>query len=143
MSLPLIIHLLTFAALIPLILYSDHEAFLYLRDKKPVLEHRKMTYLHYAVGTGLLIMIASGLYMAWPIFDIMLSVPSFAAKMAFVTLLVVNAFLLGSLIPIASTTPFAQLSTGQKFRLLASGAASAIGWIGATAAAFLTFGWIF
>jgi hypothetical protein len=119
------------------ILYSDHQALLYLTGKKRLLEKKLMERLHLGVWAGLLGMIGTGLTMALPDIEYYLSLPGFLVKLGFVALLTVNAFFLGALMHVAFEKPFAELSFSQKLQLFLSGAASSIGWIGAATTALI------
>ncbi len=63
--------------------------------------------------------------------EYLLSNPLFLVKMVFVTALVVNSFLIGSHIKVASEKPFAALSSGEKTKLIVSGIVSGVCWVGA------------
>lgn len=139
----LFVHLGTLALTFLVILYSDHEAFQYITGKQPVLDRKKTMFLHTLVWIGLLGMIGSGLWMAWPNLGVLFSVTGFQIKMAFVALLVVNAIFIGYLMDIAFEKPFKELSKGKQLILLFSGAVSTVGWLGAALSAMLTFGNIF
>ncbi len=130
--------ILLYTALV--ILYTDHLGWQYFRGTKQTLDSRLVGRLHVAVWAGLIGMILSGAYMAWPAFSILLVQPLFIAKMGFVALLVVNAWFIGSLISVATTTPYASLTTKQKTPLMVSGALSTISWISAAVTAVLLFG---
>lgn len=64
--------------------------------------------------------------------------------MIFVLVLVVNSFFIGALMKTATTQSFASLPSRTKHFLIASGGASALGWIGAFVAALYmsTSGWV-
>jgi hypothetical protein len=135
-SIPAIhIHLITLAVTAVCILIADHEAYLWVRGKKVILSLRKMRTLHMLVSIGLTLMILSGALLAWPMLDYLVEEESFWVKMAFVLLLVVNSFVIGSMMGKASEKPFAELSKKERGTLFVSGAASALGWGGAFLAA--------
>lgn len=122
------------------ILYTDHLGWQYFRGTKQTLDSRLVGRLHVAVWVGLCGMILTGAYMALPAFSVLMAQPLFAAKMGFVALLVVNAWFIGSLITVATTTPYASLTQKQKTPLVLSGVLSSLGWVGAVTCAFLLFG---
>lgn len=125
------IHLTILALTALVIAYADHEAFAYFRGKKPLLDKKRTTILHYLVWAGLAGMIASGLTMALPGLSYYLSEPEFLLKMGFVLVLIVNSLFITRLFPIASETPFAELPEKTKLLLLISGGASTVSWLGA------------
>ncbi len=122
------------------ILFADHEAFQYLTGKKATLDPKRTKLLHNLVWAGLAGMIGTGIYMTWPNTLMLLSVPGFQIKAAFILVLVVNALFIGNLMKLAFEKPFKDLSSGQKGMLVLSGAVSSISWLGATLAAILNFG---
>lgn len=126
------LHLITLALTAITILYSDHQGFLYFRGKKQVLSQSFLKWSHHLVWAGLLGMILTGVILTIPQWEYRLTEGAFYVKMAFVGVLLVNAFAIGSLSKIAGTTPFASLQKEQKRTLLLSGALSSMCWIGAT-----------
>ena len=136
----LVVHITILVITGLIILYTDHLGWRYLVGNMKVLDEKRMRLLHYAVGGGLIGMIATGLYMAWPALPTLWALPLFKLKMAFVVVLVINAFFMGMAIDVAAKTPFAELETKQKARLLISGALSTISWIGAVTVAIIFFG---
>ncbi len=113
------------------ILYSDHQAFDYMRGKKSLLSFKTVKRAHHLVWAGLLGMITTGVLMIYPVWQLALQNPIFLVKMGFVLVLVVNAIFIGHLLPIASTVPFNAITPGEKKKLMISGALSTIGWLGA------------
>lgn len=99
-----------------------------------------MRRLHYTVGAGLIGMIVTGAWMAYPAFAALWALPLFKLKLGFVMLLVLNAINLGMALDVATKTPFRELAQMQKARLLFGGALSSVSWIGAIASAFVLFG---
>ncbi|MEK7531057.1 MAG: hypothetical protein AAB573_04285 [Patescibacteria group bacterium] len=136
---PLIIHLSILTLTVLVILYTDHMAFQYVRGTRETIDVKLATRLHMTVWVGLIGMIATGLWMAYPALSMLITMSLFQLKMGFVALLVCNAIFIGTLIPV-SVTPYAQLSNRQKTPLMIGGALSTIGWIGAITCAFLFFG---
>ncbi len=111
--------------------WADHEAFAYFRGIKPTLNPVRIQRLHWGISAGLLGMILTGALMVYPSWSFYVSDPIFQLKMAFVGVLVINGMFIGTLMHVATQTPFAQLSSQQKTKLFISGGASATGWIGA------------
>jgi hypothetical protein len=122
------------------ILLADHQGFLWLSGKKPVLDKKYITKLHYWVALGLCGMIVTGFSMFWPLRDYLLnySLP-FLFKMFFVALLIANSFVIGAGFKVSSTRTYASLSTKEKLPLLLSGAISGASWIAAATLAFFLF----
>lgn len=127
------IHLWILIVTAAAILVSDYHGHAYLRGTMPLLPKRRMHLLHIAVWVGLLGMIGTGLYMAYPALSYYLAKPAFVVKMLFVAILVVNALFIGRLLSVASERPFAELTAGEKKKLFVSGALSSICWVGAAA----------
>lgn len=125
------IHLATLSITALIIIYSDHQGFLYFRGKKQTLSKVFLHWSHILVWTGLLLMITTGVLLTIPAWTYRLQEPTFYIKMGFVLTLVVNAFAIGKLSKVAGEKPFAQLTTSEQRVLLLSGALSAMGWIGA------------
>ena len=125
------IHLITLSITALVIIYSDHQGFLYFRGKKQTLSKVFLHWSHILVWAGLLLMITTGVLLTIPAWTYRLQEPTFYIKMGFVLTLVVNAFAIGKLSKVAGEKPFAQLTTSEQRVLLLSGALSAMGWIGA------------
>lgn len=113
------------------ILWADHLGFQYFRGQRVTLPAVLVTRLHYAVLVGLVGMLTTGATMAFDRWTYLSVQPVFWLKMGFVAVLVVNSFFIGALMRLATTTSFASLTISQKSRLLASGALSGLGWVGA------------
>lgn len=133
-------HLSILLATVLVILYTDHLAFRYLIGHITRLDEVRMRRLHYAVGAGLVGMVLTGAWMAYPAFGALWALPLFQLKLAFVALLVLNAFNLGMALSVAAHSSFRELSVIQKARLLFGGALSSVSWIGAIVSAFVLFG---
>jgi hypothetical protein len=125
------LHLLTLALTAIVILYSDHQGFLYFRGKKQILSKTFLEWSHTLVWIGLLLMITTGVLLTIPSWTYRLQDPIFFVKLGFVLILVVNAFAIGTLARKASETPFAALSKDEQRVLLLSGSLSFSGWVGA------------
>jgi uncharacterized membrane protein len=113
------------------IVYSDHQGFLYFRGKKQTLSPAFLMWSHRLVWIGLLTMITTGVFLTIPAWTYRFQDPVFFVKMGFVLVLVVNAFAIGALARTAATTPFASLALEQKRTLLLSGFVSGASWVGA------------
>ena len=125
------IHLTIFLVTAVFILYSDHLAFQYLRGKLETVPTRRGRSLHYIVLAGLIGMILSGAYMAYPAWEYYIALPEFQLKMAFVGILVMNSFFISRFLLVARATPFRDVPKNEKLKFYASGVASAVGWVGA------------
>lgn len=124
-----------------LVVYSDEQGLKWMLGKKETLPAKQMRWLHILVSGGLVVTILSGAIMASASLEYYLSNPVFLVKMAFVGVLVVNAFFIGALLPIASTRAFSSLSSREKVPLLLSGALSGMCWVGAIACGLSLSGW--
>lgn len=130
------IHLLILGVTALMILVADHDGVWYMLGKKQTLSLKRIVFLHRAVGVGLAGMIITGALMVGPYLSYFLEEEEFLLKMFFVAVLVVNSFYIGRVSHVAAETPFAALTPRQKMSLLISGAASAMGWIGAAVIGF-------
>lgn len=130
------IHLATLAFLACLVVFADHEAFSWVRGKKATLNARTMTRVHLATWAGLLLMVATGISMALPLKDFLLTNAAFFFKMFFVLALLMNAVVIGFLMKTATEKTFASLSWREQLPLLVSGGVSTVGWLGAVISAF-------
>lgn len=131
------LHLFALALTALVIVYSDHQGFMYFRGKKQTLSPQFLAWSHRLVWVGLLTMIATGVFLTLPSWTYRLQDPMFYVKMSFVTVLIVNAFAIGKLAAVAAVTPFAALALEQKRTLLISGFLSGASWLGATLIGFL------
>ena len=136
---PVIVHLFGLAVSVVLIILADGYAMSWLRGKRETLSLAKLKKIHYAITASLGLMILSGLYMFWPARSDYLSLPLFKLKLFFVGILVINSFLIGRLMEVASQKPFRELSGVEKRKIFVSGVASAIGWAGAIFLGFYIF----
>ncbi len=125
------VHVGTIFIIIGLILWADYHAFAWVRGKKALLEIKQMTRIHTLMWWGLIIMIISGGLLFYPYKDFLATLFAFRLKMLFVVALIINSFYIGTVLPIATQKPFAEISLKQKLKLGISGAASAISWVGA------------
>ena len=123
-----------------LIVYSDHQAFLYITGKKKLLDRKIINIFHYLVWAGLLGMITTGAMMVYPNFLKFLTVDGVPLKMFFVAILIGNSFFIHSLKNIAYERTFESLSRLEKIKLFVSGVLSTIGWIGAATTAIFVLG---
>lgn len=139
----LTVHLIMLVCTVAVILYTDHLGFQYFRGIQRTLNPALVFRLHYVVWAGLLGMIATGAYMAYPAIDVLLAQPLFIAKMVFVLLLIINATAIGFLISVATRVPYSELTLVQKAPLLLSGAVSSLSWAGAVLVALFFFGNVF
>ena len=126
------LHLFTLFLTAIVIMYSDHQGYLYFRGKKQTLSVNFLIWSHRIVWIGLLGMIITGVFLTIPSWTYRLQEPAFYVKMGFALMLVVNAFAIGKLAQVASSTPFNELPLEQKRTLLLAGFLSAVSWFGAT-----------
>ncbi len=123
------LHLIALIITAPVILYADHMGFQYFTGRMQTLPLQKVQWAHRLVTVGLLILIATGIWMTIPMWAVMLEKPFFYAKMAFVATLFLNGLFIGQLMNKATTVPFAGLTRDEKNLLLVSGAVSGISWV--------------
>ncbi len=131
------VHLFFLGLTALVIIYSDHQGFLYFLGKKETLSYTFLLWSHRLVWIGLIAMIATGVFLTLPAWTYRLQDPAFYVKMGFVLVLVVNAFAIGKLSEVAAERSFSSLQASQKRTLLLSGVLSATSWVGATLVGFL------
>ncbi|NBV77262.1 hypothetical protein EBR66_03825 [bacterium] len=130
------VHLIALSFVFLTMVISDIQAVQWFFGKKQVLSEEHLRRSHYAMWAGLIAMIVSGMFLAYPEADYLLHNVYFIAKLLFVATLIVNAVLIGRIMHIATTTPFATLSSHEKIVLLSSGAMSLVSWIAAASIGF-------
>lgn len=119
---------------------ADKEGFAWVRGKKEHLNPTKVALLHWSTWTGLIVLIISGVLLALPQLNYVLSQPLFIMKMLFVAVLLLNAILIGRLSHISTLQPFSSLTSKEIMPLVTSGAVSFVSWIGALILALVIFG---
>jgi len=122
---------------------ADHLAYCWMRGKKLLLEKNELERAHWIVTIGLTGLVFTGLYLFWPQRDYLLEQPTFWLKMFFVLTLLINSFLIESLMPHATRSTHAALDALQKRKLMLSGGISTVSWLGTIIAAIYLFGWPF
>jgi hypothetical protein len=135
----LVLHILSLGFVLGITAVADKDAFAWLLGKKLVLERKRLYTYHTLIWFGLIALIASGTYLFWPMRNFLLSDLLFDIKLLFVGILVINALLIGRLMNLALTKPFATVSRSDRRALLLSGAISTFSWLCAAAVAM----WIF
>ncbi len=129
------LHLLVLALTAVVIVFADHEGWQYVRGKKAVLSTARVQWLHRAVWVGLLGMIMTGIGLTTEEPEVF-EEPMFYVKMVMVLALIINGVAISFLSKVATTTPFASLTTKQRVPLFISGAVSVGCWIGAALLGF-------
>lgn len=131
-NLPLLqIHLTAVFATLLLVVVADVHGLLWILGFIKTLPHKRMRFFHIAAWLGLSIIILAGFFMFLNESSYLLAKTAFKLKMFFVACLVINAFVIGSHLMIATVRPFASLTLKEKMPLLISGAVSTTCWIGA------------
>lgn len=131
------LHLLSLAFTVVGIALSDKQAFAWLGGKAQTLDPALLKKYHRWVGLGLALMIATGLMLFYPQREKLLNNnPFFLAKMLAVALLVINVFVIGRFMKVATLKPYASLSAKEKIPLFLSGAISVGCWFSAATLAF-------
>lgn len=121
------------------VLYADHHAFRYLLGRERALDKSTTLRLHYTVWALLAGMLITGTALVWQGWAYYFSIPEFKLKLFFVAVLVVNSFVITSIMHAAFETPFAELPRSRQASFLLSGAVSTLGWAGAIATALYLF----
>ncbi len=139
----LYIHVGSVAIAIGAVLYADKIGFAWIRGSVATTNPQVVNWLHRTVSVALCCIVVSGLMLAWPAREYLLSQPLFLLKMLFVAGLVVNSFFIGKLKDISIHQPFSSVPESERRALFVSGAVSTVCWFGAITAAFFFFGWLF
>jgi NhaP-type Na+/H+ or K+/H+ antiporter len=138
-SIALLIHLGSLAIAGCGVLVADKVGFAWMSGKTKKLAPRTLHILHEVVSYALVGLIASGLYLFWPMREYLLHQNLFLLKLGFVAALVINSIVIDRLMIVAAKVPFASVSTKGKIVLFLSGALSFICWVGAGLSALLLF----
>lgn len=133
------LHLVSMCAAVVLIFLADKQAFGWVLGKKQTLEAASVHRLHVLTWVALLCLIGSGAFLLFTKDMYLLREPLFVIKLLFVGILVVNAVLIGRLIPIALTRTFASLTLKEKMPLITSGLISGGSWVAILVIAFVLF----
>lgn len=123
-----------FFALI-MLFFADKEAFSYMRGSKQTLDREFTESLHNATWVVLGILIVTGILLALPQWQILITNLLFIIKILFVGMLVTNAVIIGRLMPISFVRPWASLTEEEHMMLMLTGAISAFAWVGTITAA--------
>ena len=121
------------------ILYADSLVWSWVRRKREMLDSNHLRRAHATMTIALWTKLGSGITMAWPMRDFLFTQPLFLVKMAFVTMLAANSFVVGRLMHLSTTQAFRTLTARQQLPLVISGTISMLGWVGAGLAAMFFF----
>ncbi|OGG85914.1 hypothetical protein A2392_00695 [Candidatus Kaiserbacteria bacterium RIFOXYB1_FULL_46_14] len=125
------LHLLSLAIALIAIVIADRQAFAWMTGKTAKIPRGSLHLVHNAVWIGLGGLIASGIFLAYPMINYLIKEPAFIIKMMFVGILVSNGFLIKSLMYVAYERAFKDLSLIERVPLFLSGAISVISWVAA------------
>jgi hypothetical protein len=114
-----------------LVLYSDEQAFLWLRGKVDVMIPKRVKVLHHVVSAGLALLMLTGGYMYAQAADAYLSFPAFAVKMLLILALIINSYFIDRLSTVACERSFRSLSHPERIPLFITGVVSFACWAGA------------
>lgn len=128
-------HIGAFVVNITLVILADALGLLWAVGYWEALPRAPLMWLHRLVGLGLAVSIATGALLFWASRDYLLTVPAFYVKVALVAALVVNSFVIGRHLAVATSQPFASLESSEKRRLFLSAGVSFGGWFGVIIAA--------
>lgn len=121
------------------VIYSDHQGFLWFTGKKQLVNKKKTELGHKLALWGFLMICITGFILSWPMKDFLLENKVFLVKMFFVVALGINGLAIGKLSKIAIEKPFVSTSKKEKIVLFLSGAISTLSWLGAGTLAFFIF----
>lgn len=138
LSVPLVkIHIGILIAVVLVIIYADHEGFMWMRGKKELLSEKSLKITHKLMWTGVVLMLLTGFFLFLPLKDYLFTNPAFIAKMVFVLALFVNGFFVGKFMHVATYKRFAELTPEEKKPLFIVGGISGTSWAGAIISALL------
>ncbi len=123
------LHLIALIITAPVILYADHMGFRYFTGRAAVLPERSVVWTHRLVFIGLFVLIATGVMLTVPSWEVWFAKPAFYVKLGFVVTLLINGLFIQKLMTTATRVPYASLSLSDKRTLMTSGALSGIGWV--------------
>ncbi len=132
-------HILSFGFVLGVTALADKDALQWFRGKKQTLDRTTLHQYHVLIWIGLLSLAVSGLYLFYPMRVFLLGSMLFDVKLLFVVILFVNAVLVGRLMNLALTKPYAELTVHEKTSLIVSGAVSAFSWFFAGSIAIWMF----
>ncbi len=130
------IHLTVLAFIAYNVIRADHMGITWITGKVKTLDRSLVKKYHYRVWAGLGCMILTGFFLFWPLHEFLLTRTQFYVKMAFVTTLIINSFVIGYLQETAITKSYVSLSFKEKLPLFISGAVSTACWIFTAVAGF-------
>jgi len=122
-------HLLILGFITWNVLRADHLGLNWIKGTVKILDAQEVKKYHYSISVGLGLMVVTGLTMFWPLREYLLTRPQFYVKMAFVTTLIINSFVIGSLQKKATTRTFSSLSFKEKRALFITGGISSACWV--------------
>lgn len=112
------------------ILHADHMGFNWMRGKVEKLDTLTVAKYHRGTWVGLILAIITGI-LAFLSVRSEIIYPQFYVKIGFVSVIVINSFLIGSLSKIPTRKTFDSLSKKEKLPLILSGGFSFLSWGGA------------
>jgi hypothetical protein len=121
------------------VIYSDHQGFLWFIGKKQLADKAKTELGHKLALWGFLMICITGFILSWPMREFLLENNVFLVKMFFVVALGINGLAIGKLSKIAIEKPFVSISKKDKTILFFSGAVSTLSWLSAGVLAFFIF----
>ena len=134
------VHLIALSITVCVVIATDLYGLSWVRGKRKTLDAQLLQRSHRIIWYGLATMIISGIAMAFSNWQAYLSLRLFDLKMLFVLVLVINGYLIGKHMHLASTHLWQQLPTSKKRALIVSGVLSTGSWIGAFVCAKILFG---
>lgn len=123
-------HLLTLFYIFAVMLVADYIGFGWFRGTSPTLGLPTVKRLHTLMWIGLVLLVATGVFVFWSQWSTLIHSKLFWIKIGFVIALFLNAFFIGRLMHIATVRTFASLSRNEKILFLFSGLLSLMAWVG-------------
>lgn len=133
------LHLFFLALSAAVVVVADEHAFSWMLGRTARLSEKRLTILHYLTWFGLVGLINTGFLLLLPMWTYALSLPLFQIKLLLVPVLVLNAILIGRLMPVATTKTFGELTLHERAPLIISGAISTASWLTIAAIGFWLF----
>jgi hypothetical protein len=124
----LTIHLCIAIATGLLVLYSDEQAFQWLRGKVETMTTMRVRIIHHLVTAGLALLLLTGGYLYAQAAPVYWMLPVFVVKMTLILALIVNSYFIERLSAVAIERNFASLSHPERLPLFIAGAISFACW---------------
>jgi hypothetical protein len=126
----LVLHAISLFFLLITLWLSYKEGYEWWKGIQEKLNERRMMSLHHRAWLGVVLMLATGFSAFWGHHTEFLAKWQFHAKMGFITLVIINCFIITFLMKRASLHSFKSLPTSKKLPIILTAVIATIGWTG-------------